>query len=287
MGLLHTQAKQVLQLAIHKLSPALARSGMVVVSQQEHDALRAELARLRQELTQMQRGLSVGPFLPTTDPAAVLSSAEVSIVEAFHNLYYQRWQAGHHTITLAWLGYETLKCPLDLWIYQEIISKQRPDFIIETGTCHGGSAYYLASLCHLLGHGQVITIDCAKDPTRPQHERITYLDGMSTSPEIRSEVERLVGSARNNLVILDSDHSCENVLAELQSYRAYVPVGGYLIVEDTSINGHPTYPEFGPGPTEAVQRFLIDNPAFVIDASCERFMMTLNPGGYLRRVAHD
>jgi cephalosporin hydroxylase len=84
-------------------------------------------------------------------------------------------------------------------------------------------------------------------------------------------------------VILDSDHSAAHVRAELEAYADVVTPGGYLIVEDTNVNGHPAAPEFGPGPTEAVRDWLKTAPPFDADASCERFLVTLNPGGFLRR----
>ena len=85
------------------------------------------------------------------------------------------------------------------------------------------------------------------------------------------------------MVILDSDHRAPHVYDEIIAYSALVRVGDYLIVEDTNVNGHPTYPEFGPGPMEAVDRFLSENDEFAIDERCERFLMTLNPRGYLKR----
>jgi cephalosporin hydroxylase len=86
-------------------------------------------------------------------------------------------------------------------------------------------------------------------------------------------------------VVLDSDHRREHVLAELQAYADVVTPGSYLVVEDTSVNGHPVAPEFGPGPMEAVERFLETDERFVVDRSREKFLLTFNPGGFLRRRA--
>jgi cephalosporin hydroxylase len=211
-----------------------------------------------------------------------LTSEETEIVLRFQDLYYQRWRHGADTINLSWHGYMTLKCPLDLWIYQELIVRTRPDFIIETGTYYGGSALYLAAVFDRLGHGEVISIDLAPQDALPQHPRVTYLRGSSTDPTIVEHVRSLVG-ARPAMVVLDSDHSQRHVYDEIMTYKEFVHPGSYLVVEDTNINGHPTQPDFGPGPMEAVQQFLQSNDEFEIDRRCERFLMTLNPGGYLKR----
>jgi cephalosporin hydroxylase len=183
------------------------------------------------------------------------------------------------------MGYEMYKCPLDLWIYQELMFFNRPQVIIETGTYMGGSALHLATMFDLVGEGEVITID--KDQTysemRPLHPRITYLTGSSIDPQVLDEVERRTMGRSNATVILDSDHRKEHVLAELRSYARFVPIGGYMIVEDTNISGHPTYRDFGPGPWEAVTDFLKEKEDFFADRSCERFLVTMNPRGYLRR----
>ena len=86
------------------------------------------------------------------------------------------------------------------------------------------------------------------------------------------------------MVVLDSDHSQAHVAAELEAYRSFVAPGCYLVVEDTNINGHPVAADFGPGPMEAVEAFLPRAPEFEVDRSRERFLLTLNPGGYLRRI---
>lgn len=148
---------------------------------------------------------------------------------------------------------------------------------------YGGSAYFLASMMDLLGHGRVVTIDIDAAEGRPIHPRITYLLGSSTDPGIVEQVRRQA-SGKRTMVILDSDHSQAHVAAELTAYRDVVSVGSYLVVEDTNVNGHPVHPEFGPGPMEALDAFLASTTDFVIDADRERFLLTLNPRGFLRRV---
>lgn len=205
---------------------------------------------------------------------------EPGVTEAFHRLYYDTavWKDTY------WLGVRTQKCPLDLWVYQEILHETRPDLVIETGTAHGGSALYLASVCDLLGRGEVVTVDIHPVDGRPEHDRVTYLTGSSTADEVVGEIERLVaGGPERVLVILDSDHSRDHVLDELRIYSRFVTPGSYLVVEDTNVNGHPVMPEHGPGPMEALDEFLGETDEFEIEAAREKFFLTFNPRGFLRR----
>lgn len=203
----------------------------------------------------------------------------MSIADEFHRLYYDTavWKDTY------WLGVRTQKCPLDLWIYQELLVEQKPDLIIETGTAHGGSALYLASVCDLLGKGEIVTVDIFPIEGRPAHDRITYLTGSSTAPNVVAEVERIAAGRENVLVILDSDHARDHVLDELRTYTRFVPPGGYLIVEDTNVNAHPVFPEHGPGPMEAVEAFLAETNEFEVDSAREKFFLTFNPRGFLRK----
>jgi cephalosporin hydroxylase len=98
-----------------------------------------------------------------------------------------------------------------------------------------------------------------------------------------AQVRETVGSQRA-MVVLDSDHRAVHVYQEMTAYSPLVQLGDYLIVEDTNVNGHPAYADFGPGPMEAADKFLSENDEFMVDTSCERFLMTLNPKGYLRRT---
>ena len=163
--------------------------------------------------------------------------------------------------------------PTDLWNYQEIVVQTKPDVIVETGTHRGGSALFLASICELIDKGEVISIDTDDTyrATQPKHPRLTFLSGSSTDPNIVAEVKRRIAGRTNVFVILDSDHHCNHVLNELRIYSELVPINGYLVVEDTNVNGHPAYPEFGPGPREAVDLFLGENSYFEIDRMQERF----------------
>jgi cephalosporin hydroxylase len=183
----------------------------------------------------------------------------------------------------SWLGIPVLKCPLDLWVCQELVSELRPGLIIETGTYRGGSALFLAQLCDLLGKGRVVTIDRVPAPV-PEHERITYMTGSSVAPDTLERVRAEVDGSEPVMVVLDSHHARDHVLQELTLYGDLVTVGSYLIVEDTNINGHPVLPQFGPGPTEAIQEFLSVDDRFEIDPYRERHLLTMHPGGFLRRV---
>jgi cephalosporin hydroxylase len=182
-----------------------------------------------------------------------------------------------------WLGSQALKNPLDLWIYQELVVETRPDAIVETGTWRGGSALYFASLCDLLGSGEVVSIDIAEmRDDYPRHPRITYLAGRSsTDSEVLAEVtERVVG--RRTLIVLDSDHSQRHVEDELDAYSPLVPIGCYLVAEDSNIGR--IRKDLLPGPLEAVEAFLARNRDFEIDREREKFLLTFNPSGFLRRV---
>jgi len=206
------------------------------------------------------------------------------VVRPFHRLFYnsgkRTWSNTH------WLGIPAQKCAFDLWVYQELVHELRPAVIVESGTANGGSALFLASICDLLGHGNVVTVDTADRPGRPSHDRITYLNGSSTEPGIVEKVKQLVAGRAPVVVILDSDHSRDHVLNELRLYAPLVSAGSYLIVEDSNVNGHPVAPDFGPGPSEAVRQFLAESDEFEVDRSREKFFLTFNPSGYLRKRAN-
>lgn len=206
----------------------------------------------------------------------------------FHELYEEQrvWEKQ------TWLGVPFYKLPMDALIIQELIFKIKPRYIIETGTCFGGSALFYASICQLLGYGQVITIDKVEKKIELSQttqflfdNRVIKFIGSSLNQRI---IKQIYSVARNqkNMVILDSWHSKEHVLKELELYSNLVSVGSYLIVEDTHVNGHPIQWEYGEGPYEAVEEFLKKDSTFVIDKDCEKLLISFNPNGFLRRVLH-
>lgn len=213
-----------------------------------------------------------------------LKELAAEIVNRFHALYYQGVDGDPVWAHTFWMGVPVAKCPLDLWIYQEILYDTRPTLLIETGTSHGGSAFYFAHIFDQLGQGRVISIDIEKMP-RPQHPRISYLLGSSASTDIADQVRSFLKPGDRVMVVLDSDHSAQHVSRELALFAPLVSIGCYLVVEDSNVNGRPVEPQFGPGPYEAVEEFLSHSSNFVTDLAREKFMVTFNPDGWLKRIS--
>lgn len=191
--------------------------------------------------------------------------------------------------TVRWLDRPIWQYPLDAWVLQEMIGSLKPDLIVETGTCLGGSAYFFANIFDLIGHGEVISIDIAPRGTMP-HPRVTYVRGSSIDPQIIADVERRIKglNAKAVLIMLDSDHSEAHVRKELEMYAPLIPVGSYFYVQDGCIDTLPSLRDGRPGPVPAVKRFLEAHPQFVRDTEAEfRYVMTAHPYGWLKRIALD
>ena len=195
-----------------------------------------------------------------------------------------------------WMGRPIIQLPQDMLAMQEIIWELRPDIILETGIAHGGSLVYYASLCHMIGHGRVIGIDIDIRPhnreaieAHPMISRIDLIEGSSIDPEVVADVRRRV-EGKSVLVVLDSNHTHEHVLSELEAYTPLVPSGGYCVVFDTIIESisNELYPDrpwsVGNNPKTAVREFLLAHPEFEVDEDIEsKILITVAPGGYLRR----
>ncbi len=217
-----------------------------------------------------------------------LSPDEQRIVEAYHQLYYQKrlWD------TTRWLGAPCLKSPHDMWMYQEILVETRPTLIIETGTAWGGSSHFLGCVFDAMHEadashdGRIVTIDTLCREHEASHRRVEKIKASSLDPATVEQVRAMIGPGDRVMLILDSLHNRDHVLAELRAYGPMVTPGCYAIVEDSNINGHPVYtdyaPDQGPGPFEAVMDYLAMTDRFEIDRSREKLYMTLNPCGYLR-----
>lgn len=186
---------------------------------------------------------------------------------------------------MSYLGVRTLKLPSDMWNYQEIIIERGIEWVVETGSRHGGSALFFADLLHNAGRsGKVISIDLTPelDP-RARRDNLLFITADSAAPALVEQVAALLPATRGPLfLILDSDHRAAHVRRELDAWVPFLNSGDYLLVEDTVVNGHPVRPEHGPGPLEAVRGYLADHPGSLQrDAAREqKFGATLAVEGY-------
>jgi cephalosporin hydroxylase len=190
------------------------------------------------------------------------------------------------------LGWPACKIPLDLWVLMDLFTQYRFDTVVETGTAGGGTTLWYAILMDLLGieGGKVISIDIdlpGEGEKRPEHARIEYIHGSSVDREV---VDRCAAQMAGDAVLvnLDSNHCAPHVLDELRLWAPLVPVGGWLLVEDT--NGAPVMDDAAGNPVEvqgplaAVLEYLQGHPGeWFRDVSCERYWLTMNPHGYLQR----
>jgi cephalosporin hydroxylase len=185
------------------------------------------------------------------------------------------WHA-KHAYSFTWLGRPVIQLPEDLVRVQEIVHQVRPQVIVETGIAHGGSLVFYASLLKLLGEGRVIGIDVDIRPLNraaiEAHELadlITLIEGSSIAPAVVESVRQAVGPADRVLVILDSNHAREHVLAELEAYAPLVSIGSYVIATDgfTEIlagDGGRNREWAWDNPKAAAAEFVARNPDFVL-----------------------
>lgn len=226
--------------------------------------------------------------------------------EAFDVLSQYWLQIGwalKYSYTFSWFGVPVIQLPEDMLRTQEVIFRQRPDVIIETGVAHGGSLIFYASLCKVLGRGRVIGVDIE---IRPQNRRmieehtlsgsVTLIEGSSTEPAVIEQVRSLVQPGETVLVILDSDHSRGHVRAELEAYAPLVTPNSYIVATDgimKDLVGAPrSKPDWGTNnPCAAAEDFLIEHPEFVLEQPAWLFNesvglernVTYWPGAWLSR----
>lgn len=197
---------------------------------------------------------------------------------------------------LTWLGVPIIQLPEDILMMQELLYKIRPAVVIETGVAHGGSAILYASILQLLGRGRVIGVDVEirkynrlAIQAHPMSSRITLVEGSSTDESAFTRVQELIAGEEPVLVALDSNHSREHVLQELEMYAKLVSPGSYVVVFDTVMdlvadtpNGNPDWNLTGAG--AGLRAFLETHPEFQIDRYYNRLGATYCENGFLRRV---
>ncbi len=209
-----------------------------------------------------------------------------------------------YSYNFSWMGRPVIQYPQDVFVMQEIIWDVKPDVIIETGIAHGGSLIFSASMLSLLEtcgeieNGRVLGIDIdIRDHNKqaildhPMSKKITMLEGSSIDEAIVNQVKEFASTGKKVLVCLDSNHTHDHVLAELNAYAELADIGSYCVVFDTVIEQLPqgSFPDRpwdkGDNPYTAVTEFLKTNDKFVIDQDIDnKVMVTVSPQGYLKRV---
>lgn len=212
------------------------------------------------------------------------------------------------------LGRPIIQYPQDMVAMQELIWEIRPDLIIETGIAHGGSLIMSASMLALLDLCEAIEAGATLDPRQskrrvlgvdidirahnraaieahPMASRIQMIQGSSIAPEIIAQVRAVAANHSRVLVCLDSNHTHDHVLAELEAYAPLVSTGSYCVVFDTIIEDMPAdmFPDRpwvpGNNPKTAVWEYLENHPEFQIDKSIQhKLLITVAPDGYLKRI---
>lgn len=209
-----------------------------------------------------------------------------------------------YSYNFSWLGRPIIQYPQDVVVMQEIIWRVQPDLIIETGIAHGGSLIFSASILELIAAcggdtgGEVLGIDIEIRPhnraaveAHPLARRIRMIEGSSIAPEIVAQVRAAAQGKKRVLVCLDSMHTHDHVLAELEAYADLATVGSYCVVFDTLIedmepDAYPDRP-WGPGnnPKTALRQWLKSHPEFEIDASMHnKSLITVAHEGFLKRL---
>ena len=205
-----------------------------------------------------------------------------------------------YTYNYSWMGRPIIKYPSDIVATQQIVWDVKPDLIIETGIAHGGSLILSASLLELIGGpGRVLGIDIdirehnrKEIEAHPMMKRIDMIEGSSVADDVMARVRAAAAKAKCVMVFLDSLHTHDHVLKELELYAPLVSVGSYMVLPDTFIEyfpkgyyAHNRPWDVGNNPMTALRAFLENNKDFEIDRDlCDKLMITEAFDGYLRRV---
>ncbi|MEL0168765.1 MAG: cephalosporin hydroxylase family protein [Pseudomonadaceae bacterium] len=233
--------------------------------------------------------------------------------QSLSHQWLQQSMASKYVYNFDWLGRPVIQYPQDMWAVQDLIWRVRPDLIIETGIAHGGSLVLSASMLAMLDMCDAIETGTMLDPNaskrkvlgvdidirahnrlaieaHPMASRIQMIEGSSVETAVVQQVYEVAKNFSRVLVFLDSMHTHDHVLAELEAYAPLVSSGSYCVVFDTFVedlpqgffNDRPW--DVGNSPRTAARQFLSSNDDFFVDEEMERrLMVTVAPGGYLRR----
>lgn len=234
-------------------------------------------------------------------------------VQALSRIWLREITRHKYAYNFSWLGRPLIQFPQDMAAIQELVWKTRPDLIVEAGIAHGGSLIMSASLLAMLDYCDAVEAGTALDPrvthrrvlgididirshnraaieAHPMAHRIDMIEGSSVAPETVARVRGIAANYRRVLVLLDSNHAHDHVIAELVAYAPLVSKDSYCVVYDTLIEDMPDdlisdRPwRKGDNPKTAVREFLSRNHDFEVDEDMEaKLLITVAPGGYLRR----
>jgi cephalosporin hydroxylase len=237
-------------------------------------------------------------FKSETDQRLIQNGENISLKNAAHEFNIESNKA-QYSYNFSWMGRPIIQYPQDMMAMQEIIWEIKPDLIIETGIAHGGSLIYYASILELIGHGEVLGIDIdirehnkMEIEKHPMFKRISMIQGSSIDTAIVNEAKKHAIGKEKILVCLDSNHTHDHVLSELEMYAPFVSVDSYIVVFDTIVEDLPEgyFSQARPwgisnNPKTAVASFLKKNSNFVIDYAIDnKLLISVAPGGYLKRV---
>lgn len=240
------------------------------------------------------------PTWSETSAASIASLRSDADLQAHCRVLLRELTRRKYVYNFSWMGRPIIQLPQDVMAMQELVWQVKPDVIVETGIAHGGSLIFYASMLELIGGaGKVVGIDIdirahnrVEIEKHPMFRRISLIQGSSIDPAIGQQARALTKGASKVMVVLDSNHTHDHVLKELELYAPLVTKGSYLVVMDTAIDDLPD--EFfgdrpwkkGDSPKSAVHAFLKGNPRFVIDKDIDsKLLLTVAPDGYLKCVA--
>lgn len=219
-----------------------------------------------------------------------------------------------YSYNFEWLGRPIIQYPQDIVAMQELIWEVKPDLIIETGIAHGGSLILSASMLAMIDICEAMESNAMFNPkeskrkvlgididirehnkkeilSHPMSSRIEMIEGSSISKDTIEKVKNIASNFSKILICLDSNHTHDHVLAELELYAGLTSVGSYCIVFDTVVEDMPNdlfkdRPwEPGNNPKTAVKKFLESSTDFVIDKTIEnKIIITVAPDGFLKRI---
>ena len=249
----------------------------------------------------LERGVIV---LPGDAGERTIPFASPEAFRAVSDVWLRMGWDAKYVYGFTWMGRPIIQLPEDMFRIQEAIWRVKPELIIETGVAHGGSLVFYASLCRAMAQGRVVGVDVEIRPhnraaieAHPLHALITLVEGSSTAPATIAAVKKHVMPGMRVLVVLDSNHSKEHVMAELTAYAPLVSVGSYIVAADgimAQLAGAPrTQPDWSwNNPAAAAEEFVKKNPRFAIEPATFEFnegvvdaFVTYWPKGYIKRVS--